>query len=149
LYKQYYEYSDSFRVEDLQLLDGDAVDSLVRQYDLGVTGADGNLSTTDGRDAVLVGRTGVADTMTVTQGTSSETSIDIILDDFEVTDKVDLSDFGDIANAGADITFSADSVSVTMDLANADATDDVTLNFYFTGATPVDETEFLVLTASG
>ena len=148
LYKQYYEYSDSFRVEDLQLLDGDAVGSLVRQYDLGVTGADGNLSTTDGRDAVLVGRTGVVDTMTVTQGTSSETSIDIILDDFEVTDKVDLTDFGDIANAGADITFGADSVSVTMDLANADATDDVTLNFYFTGATP-DETEFLVLTASG
>ena len=148
LYKQYYEYNDSFRVEDLQLLDGDAVDSLVRQYDLGVTDTDGNLSTTDGRDAVLVGRTGVVDTMTVTQGTSSETSIDIILDDFEVTDKLDLSDFGDIANAGADITFGADSVSVTMDLANAVPEDDVTLNFYFTGATPVDETEFLILTAS-
>jgi len=157
VYKQYYEYSDSFRVEDLQLLDGEGN---IAQYDLGVVDSDGNLSTSDGRDAVLLGRSGTEDVFTIVKGSAADQLIEIILDDFESQlDSVAIDGFGDIVVGGTatplelGATVSVDTTNgpdhrVQMDSGTTDDTsDDVLLDFYFTATVPTVE-EFDVVTTT-
>ena len=157
VYKQYYEYSDSFRVEDLQLLDGEGN---IAQYDLGVVDSDGNLSTSDGRDAVLLGRSGTEDVFTIVKGSGVEQLLEIILDDFESQlDSVAIDGFGDIVVGGTATplelgeTVSVDTTNgpvhrVQMDSGTTDDTsDDVLLDFYFTATVPTVE-EFDVMTTT-
>jgi hypothetical protein len=161
IYKQYYEYSDSFRVEDLQLVDGTGN---VTQYDLGVVDSDGNLSTSDGRDAVLLGRAGTDDVFTIVKGSAADQLIEIILDDFEAQrDSIVIEGFGSAVTAPADlVTPEALSETVSVDVTNGpdhrvqmdsgttdDTTDDVLLDFYFTATVPtVDEFEVVTTTTA-
>ncbi|MEL0321607.1 MAG: calcium-binding protein, partial [Gammaproteobacteria bacterium] len=147
VYKQYYEYTDSFRVEDLQLLDGSGN---VAQYDLGVVDGDGNVSTADGRDAILVG-SDVADTFTIIKGTAAEQLIEIIMSDFNaIDDRVQIDDeFGAIVTDEANFVTPDEGTSVISDAGPDyrvqmdnntvdDTTDDVLLDFYFTVTVPAD-----------
>ena len=127
MYKQYYEYSD------------------------------GNLSTSDGRDAVLLGRENTSDVFTIVKGSAADQLIEIILDDFESQlDSVAIEGFGSIVTAPADlVTPEALNETVSVDVTNGpdhrvqmdsgttdDTSDDVLLDFYFTATIPtVDEFE--------
>jgi hypothetical protein len=147
VYKQYYEYTDAFRIEDLQLLDGAGN---VAQYDLGVVDGDGNVSTADGRDAILVG-SDVADTFTIIKGTAAEQLIEIIMSDFNaIDDRVQIDDeFGAIVTDEANFVTPDEGTSVISDAGPDyrvqmdnntvdDTTDDVLLDFYFTVTVPAD-----------
>jgi len=146
VYKQYYEYSDAFRVEDLQLLDiGDT--GLVKQFDLGTTDADGNLLTSGGRDSILVGRSGSADVFRVDNtGVNADDSFAAYFVDWEVGDSVDLSAFVDVTAGAAtlgDVTYDDDNdvtsaavstgsskASLSLDLGSSET---ASLDLYFAG----------------
>ena len=147
LYKQYYEYNDAFRVEDIQLLGFD--EATVVRYDLGVTDTSGNLSTSGGRDAILIGRDGQADVFTIHGEGVSGVELDIILADMELlSDSVDITDFGFVVDAVDYSAATAESkVSVTMNNGTVENTaDDVTLNFYFTDTAPLSDDDWLLMT---
>ena len=159
IYKQYYEYSDSFRVEDLQLVDGTGN---VTQYDLGVVDSDGNLSTSDGRDAVLLGRENTSDIFTIIKGSAADQLIEIILDDFEAQrDSIAIDGFGSVVTNPIElVTPDALGETVSVDVTNGpdhrvqmdsgttgDTSDDVLLDFYFTATVPTVE-EFDVVTTT-
>ena len=132
MYKQYYEYSD------------------------------GNLSTSDGRDAVLLGRENTSDIFTIIKGSAADQLIEIIMDDFESQrDSIAIDGFGSVVTnpielvtpdalgetVSVDVTHGPDH-RVQMDSGTTgDTSDDVLLDFYFTATVPTVE-EFDVMTTT-
>jgi len=91
VYKQYNDYSSSFRVENLTLYNDDGNGGYVEtNYDLGTVTATG-LETSGGKDAYLVGRENVIDQMVIKLN-EGEAGIDnilnIVLADVTAEDKV-------------------------------------------------------------
>jgi len=91
VYKQYNDYSTSFRVENLTLYNDDGNGGYVEtNYDLGTVTATG-LETSGGKDAYLVGRENVIDQMVIKLN-EGEAGIDnilnIVLADVTAEDKV-------------------------------------------------------------
>lgn len=146
VYKQYYEYSDAFRVEDLQLLDIGGT-GLVKQFDLGAADVDGNLLTSGGRDSILVGRNGKNDVFQIDDtGVNADDSFAAYFVDWEIGDSIDLFAFDGVTVGDttlSDVTYDHDNdvatakvstgsskASLSLDLGSGEI---ASLDLYFAG----------------
>jgi Ca2+-binding RTX toxin-like protein len=136
VYKQYNDYSTSFRVENLTLYNDDGAGSYTEvSYDLGTVTATG-LETTS-TDAILVGRSGIADEMVV-KFNAGEAGIDKILDivlaDVTGEDTVSIEGYGDVTSVadGSETNATTDHQVVTTDTG-------YTINLYFTDYTTTND----------
>jgi hypothetical protein len=143
VYKQYNDYSTSFRVENLTLYNDDGNGGYVEtNYDLGTVTATG-LETTGGKDAYLVGRDGKADTMTIVADTVAQGEmgldniLDIVLADVTAEDTVSIEGYGSLQSIvdGTESNATTDHQVVTLDDNGATTT----INLYFTDYTPTDD----------
>jgi len=159
VYKQYVEYDDMFRVEDLKLIDTDNSEAT---YQLGQTTADGLMA--EGKsDAVLVGRKDIDDVMLVQWDSSyveelnANNALDIILADFDAANDVvafrgygtdvaadidgdgttdgDYSDVKSLVYVDANGQTSSAKTNHAEVVVN-DGTSDTTVHIYFAGGAP-------------
>jgi len=137
VYKQYNDYSSSFRVENLTLYNDDVGDFV--QYDLGSVTATG-LETTGGKDAYLVGRENISDEMVIKLNdgeTGLDNILDIVLADVTAEDTVSIEGYGSPQSIvdGTESNATTDHQVVTLD----DNGTTTTINLYFTDYTPTDD----------
>jgi hypothetical protein len=136
VYKQYNDYSTSFRVENLTLYNDDGAGSYTEvSYDLGTVTATG-LETTS-TDAILVGRSGIADEMVVKFNAGEaglEKILDIVLADVTGEDTVSIEGYGNVTSVadGSETNATTDHQVVTTDTG-------YTINLYFTDYTTTND----------
>lgn len=148
IYKQYVDYDSSFRVEGLEMVD--PVDGY-SVLSLGETRSPTELATSGDTDAVLVGRTGSADTFTVVGGsTDTSTDVDLYISGFEIGDKIQFEGYEKVslnilstdpstyADGFAEVTAtnSASQGTVNFDVYFVNATTPIDDDFLFTTSTP-------------
>jgi hypothetical protein len=136
VYKQYNDYSSSFRVENLTLYSDDGNGGYAQvQYDLGSVTATG-LETT-AKDAILVGRETITDAMVIkiAEGEAGiDTILDIVLADVTAEDTVSIEGYGNVTSVadGAETNTTTDHQVVTTDTG-------YTINLYFTDYSPTND----------
>lgn len=152
IFRQYMTTDASFRVEDLQLIDGGSV----TKFDLGasyVSGSSQGLKTVDARDAILVSRGGAADHFVLenTAAIEPDRIFDVYFDDFDAgLDKVELKGYGaKISETAGNLLVNGldfgDSLTLTMGGATSATTDDYTIKLHFMGATLPPQEDWLLV----